>query len=321
MDRHRLVTAGTTIGLARDLAALEPRAGEARGAVSRARDWLLAASMERWDSQPKELRDDEPAYVSVLGCRRAAEELEQARDGVPPEAAADYGGVLSALRRIAPSFDVLCTPEHKRLLADHEAWDWGDDLMRQHWPHQWSDTPSTFANWIEDERQRLGVADATEVMKAVRAVAGQSNDDHEAAAAYIVQTYSDEEITAQARAYWLVEYEDNEEFARRLSGVNSYRYDRGLDTITALVALRIEAVWRGYEPGGSGNPHGAAHEEDPDIVHAVAEDTWWMADRLWNKSRDQSVECASELALALGPLTAAVERWRTEAGAAGPRDG
>ena len=89
-DRHRLVTAMTMIGLAGDLAALEPRAGEAMEAVARARDWLLAASMERGDSRPEELRDEESAYEPVLACRRAAEELEQARDGVPPEAAADY---------------------------------------------------------------------------------------------------------------------------------------------------------------------------------------------------------------------------------------
>ena len=167
------VTAATTIGLAGDLVALEPRAGEARGAVARARDWLLAVSMER--SGP--LSDPLPDAMRTVGlservpmapCRRAAEELEQARAGVPPEAAADYDGVLSALRRIAPSLDVLCTPEHKRLLADHEAWIWGDELAQQRWPRQWEEHPSIFASWIERERQRLGVADAAAVMNVVR---------------------------------------------------------------------------------------------------------------------------------------------------------
>lgn len=114
--------------------------------------------------------------------------------------------MLSALRRIAPSFDVLCTPEHKRLLADHEAWSWGDELAQQRWPRQWEEHPSTFASWIERERQRLGVADAAAVMNFVRETVKEPRfDDHEAAAAYIAQTYSHEEITAQARAFWLRE--------------------------------------------------------------------------------------------------------------------
>ena len=317
----RPVTAVTTIGLAGDLAALEPRAGEAREAVSRARDWLLAASMKGQGSLPEELHDDESAYVPVLACRRAAEDLEQARDGVPPDAVVSYDEALSAIRRIAPPVDVLCTPEHKRLLAEHEAWEWGHELAQQHWPRQWRDSPATFVNWIEDERQRLGAADATEVMKAVRDVAGQSDDDYEAAAAYMVETYSYEDITAQARAYWLAQYEDDEEFARRLSGVNRFRYDGRLDAMTALVALRIEAVWRDYEPGGGSRPHGAGVNEDTDVVRAVAEDTWWMADRLWKQASSRWPECSSELARALGPLAAAVKKWQAEAGTAGQREG
>ena len=99
-----------------------------------------------------------------------------------------------------------------------------------------------------------------------------------------------------------------------------------LDPFTALVALRIEAVWRGGEQDGSygGNPHGAAQGDEPDVVRAVAEDTRRMADRLWDGSHagaSRWAECASELARALGPLAAAVGRWRAEAGAAGQREG
>ena len=310
-------TAVTTIGLAGDLAALEPRAGEAREAVSRARDWLLAASMERQGPLSDPLPDAMRAVslyerVPMAPCRRAAEELEQARDGVPPDAAADYEGVLAALRRLAPSLDVLCTPEHKRILADYEAWSWGDELAQQHWPRQWEEHPSIFASWIEDERKRLGVADAAAVMSIIRRVAGQSGDDHEAAATYMVQTYSHDDITAWARVFWLNEYDNDEEFARRLNDVGAIRE---LDAITTLVALRIEAVWRRGEQGGSygGDPHGAAQGDDPDIVRAVAEDTLWMADRLWDGSHagvSRWAECSSELARALGPLAAAVGKWR-----------
>ena len=313
-----IVTTMTTIGLAGDLTALEPRAGEARDAVSRARDWLLAASMKGQGSLPEELHDDESAYVPVLACRRAAEELEQARDGVSPDAVVSYDEALSAIRRIAPPVDVLCTPEHKRILADYEAWEWGDELAQQRWPRQWEEHPALFASWIEDERERLGVADAAEVMNVVReAVKEPRFNDHEAAAAYMVRTYSDDDITAQARAFWLNEYEDDEEFARRLSGVNRFRYDGRLDALTALVALRIEAVWRDYEPGGGSRPHGAGVNEDTDVVRAVAEDTWWMADRLWKQAPSRWAECSSELARALGPLAAAVGKWRD----AGQRDG
>ena len=158
-------------------------------------------------------------------------------------------------------------------------------------------------------------------MKVVRETVKEPRfDDHEAAAAYITRTYSDEEITAQARAFWLREYEDKEEFAHRLNDAVS-----DLDPLTALVALRIEDVWRKGGQGGSsgGDPHGAAQGDDPDIVRAVAEDTLWIANRLWDGSHagvSRWAECASELARALGPLDTAVGRWRAEA-AAGQREG
>jgi len=236
--------------------------------------------------------------------------MEQARDGVPVDAAADYERLCSSLRRFAPEPDAFATGENKRILADYEAWSWGYELAEQRWPNQWRDHPAAFARWIEEERQRLDLPGPEAVMSEIRSVAGPGGDDYEAAAQYLVQTRNPDQIEKEVRAFWLTEYKDPEEFVRRIEDNRSVR--ELPDVATTLLALRIEAVWR-----MAGHEVWPKQGEEADAVRAVAAATWQTAGRIWDATAEYQPYgwwmLSAEIAQALTPLLAVIEKWRAVA--------
>ncbi len=228
--------------------------------------------------------------------------MRQLREAVPAEAATDYDECCIALR------DVLieaspCTDENMRAVADHMAGEaWGYDVERlaaDRWASLWADHPGVFASWIDEERSIRGLPDIAAMLAVIRAELAERGEDVpdneiEAAARHAVLSYGDEQLVGLWRQRLLQEWRENpEQFAWQVQEVLSY--GPPVDAVTGLRALRIENVWREDEP--------TADPDDIASVTAVA--TWSRARQISGDRR----EFAVDVARALTPLLAALEKW------------
>ena len=377
--------------LARELAALAPRAGGAEAAVMRARDWLLGRSDRVLGRIPEELRGLVPD-ATAAGLQ-AVRDLREARGDVPEDAADDYDRLCEALRGvaaqpdavyaeairnaalaltgIAPPPDVFASDEDKRIaefvrnealslgddappdvrvteenvriVAEYNAMTDGGEFATNRLEQLWRDHPQSFAKWIVETRESLGFSDAGDMLEVIRDIQNGS-DDIQAAARYEVSQWGDWEIVDKVREFLRRAWADDiPEYVAEI--ILSERHQRQLpDAATTLrsleimnnwmgdspslsigrdtLELHIDTKWVGYEPAGL---KVAPSHLSQVAVAAVATAAWWTAYRIWKgrlgeKGRLGSPRerFADEMAQALTPLLAVIEKWRAIAESVDP---